>query len=52
MLKSVEDKNRYCSACFTNIYPTELIPDKKQKSLFGETDASTDAVIAKRVEDE
>jgi amidophosphoribosyltransferase len=53
MLKSVDDKNRYCSACFTNIYPTELVPDNKQGSLFGDIkDSSSDAVIAKRVEDE
>jgi amidophosphoribosyltransferase len=53
MMKSVDDKNRYCSACFTNIYPTELAQSNKQGSLFGETtDSSSDAVITKRVEDE
>ncbi len=48
MLKSVEDKGRYCSACFTNVYPTELVPDKKQKSLFEGSDSYSDPVIAKR----
>jgi amidophosphoribosyltransferase len=48
VLKAVEDRKRYCSACFTNNYPTELVPDNKQKSLFRETDFSTESIVAKR----
>jgi amidophosphoribosyltransferase len=35
VLKSVEDKNNYCSACFTNRYPTSEYNDERQKELFG-----------------
>jgi amidophosphoribosyltransferase len=38
VLQSVEDNKRYCSACFTNIYPTDVASDpavfEKQRSLF------------------
>jgi amidophosphoribosyltransferase len=36
VLKSVEDKKTYCTACFTNRYPTEIVIDEKQRSLFPE----------------
>ncbi|HTY61110.1 MAG TPA: amidophosphoribosyltransferase [Acidobacteriota bacterium] len=36
VLKSVEDKKQYCTACFTDKYPTEVVVDDKQKSLFPE----------------
>jgi amidophosphoribosyltransferase len=35
LMESVEDKNCYCSACFTDRYPTEVIHEEKQKELFG-----------------
>jgi amidophosphoribosyltransferase len=34
VLRSVEDKNQYCTACFTDKYPTEVVRDEKQRSLF------------------
>jgi amidophosphoribosyltransferase len=34
MLRSVGDKTEFCSACFTNRYPTEINSDDRQKSLF------------------
>jgi amidophosphoribosyltransferase len=34
VLRSVEDKNQYCTACFTDRYPTEVVRDEKQRSLF------------------
>jgi amidophosphoribosyltransferase len=41
-LKSVEDKNRFCSACFTGCYPTDIVDDLdcegKQRSLFDKDD--------------
>ena len=37
-LSAVDDRERYCSACFTNNYPTEVIPLEKQKSLFMDND--------------
>jgi amidophosphoribosyltransferase len=49
MFKSVDDRNRYCSACFTNIYPTELSREIKQRNLFGEkTDSSAGGINTKR----
>jgi amidophosphoribosyltransferase len=48
VLKSVEDNKRYCAACFNDHYPTELVPENKQKSLFADTDFSSEAVVAKR----
>jgi amidophosphoribosyltransferase len=41
-LKSVEDKKQYCTACFSNIYPTNISHDEKQRNLFPEQDQSTD----------
>ena len=35
-LRAVDDRNRYCSACFTNNYPTEVTPLEKQRSLFAD----------------
>jgi amidophosphoribosyltransferase len=35
MLESVEDNNRFCSACFTDTYPMEVIHEERQKELFG-----------------
>jgi amidophosphoribosyltransferase len=35
VLKSVEDNRQYCTACFTDLYPTDVIYEEKQKSLFG-----------------
>jgi amidophosphoribosyltransferase len=35
MMESVEDNNRFCSACFTDIYPTEVLHEERQKELFG-----------------
>jgi amidophosphoribosyltransferase len=34
VLKSVEDKKKYCSACFTDRYPTEVVYDDRQRKLF------------------
>ena len=34
VLKSVEDKKQYCTACFTDKYPTEISADDRQKSFF------------------
>jgi amidophosphoribosyltransferase len=34
VLKSVEDNNNFCSACFTNQYPTDVVNDDRQQSLF------------------
>ena len=33
-LRAVDDRNQYCSACFTDKYPTEVIPLERQKNLF------------------
>ncbi len=42
VMRAVEDNKRYCSACFTNNYPTDVAGDpavfEKQKSLFGKND--------------
>jgi amidophosphoribosyltransferase len=37
-LRAVDDRKRYCSACFTGNYPTDVIPIERQKSLFGAVD--------------
>jgi len=37
-LRSVEDKKQFCSACFTDIYPTDVVFDDKQRKLFDDTD--------------
>jgi amidophosphoribosyltransferase len=34
VLKSVEDKQQYCTACFTDKYPTDIGDDEKQGNLF------------------
>jgi amidophosphoribosyltransferase len=34
VLKSVEDRKHYCTACFTDNYPTEITIDDRQKKLF------------------
>ena len=40
-MHAVDSRDRYCSACFTGIYPTEVIPIDKQKRLFsGEEDGN------------
>jgi amidophosphoribosyltransferase len=36
VLKAVGDKNQYCSACFTDHYPTEVASIERQRSLFGD----------------
>jgi len=38
LLKSVEAKSQYCSACFTESYPTDVVFDDKQRKLFDDTD--------------
>jgi amidophosphoribosyltransferase len=35
LLKSVEAGEKFCSACFTDLYPTEVVPRERQKELFG-----------------
>jgi amidophosphoribosyltransferase len=35
MLDSVADSGCFCSACFTNSYPTDVFHEEKQKELFG-----------------
>ncbi len=37
MLRSVGDDGRYCSACFTDRYPTDVIHEERQKELFGKS---------------
>jgi amidophosphoribosyltransferase len=39
VLRSVDDRNRYCSACFTNRYPTDIVVEERQRSLFDKEDA-------------
>lgn len=34
LLKSVEDKRQYCTACFTDNYPTEIAVEDRQGNLF------------------
>ena len=34
-LRAVDDRDRYCSACFSDIYPTEVISPDNQRILFG-----------------
>ena len=38
-LLAVDDGNRYCSACFTDNYPTEVVPLERQKSLFADDES-------------
>ena len=44
VLRAVEDNKRYCSACFTNKYPTAVVSDpaveERQISLFGSPEDS------------
>ena len=40
VLQSVEDKKQYCSACFSDQYPTDVARDDRQRSLFDNTDES------------
>jgi amidophosphoribosyltransferase len=42
VLKSVEDNNQYCNACFSDNYPTKIANDEKQRSLFPEQDQIPD----------
>ncbi|MBP1596761.1 MAG: amidophosphoribosyltransferase [Acidobacteria bacterium] len=35
LLRSVGEGDRYCSACFTNRYPTDVVQQDRQKELFG-----------------
>ncbi len=35
LLKSVGDGERFCSACFTDRYPTDVVQEERQKELFG-----------------
>jgi amidophosphoribosyltransferase len=43
VLKSVEDRNQYCNACFSDNYPTNIATnDEKQRSLFPEQDQGPD----------
>jgi len=37
MFRSVEANGRYCSACFTDRYPTDVVHEEKQKELFGKS---------------
>ncbi len=37
MLDSVGDDGRFCSACFTDSYPTEVVHEERQKELFGKS---------------
>jgi amidophosphoribosyltransferase len=43
VLKSVEDKNQYCTACFSDIYPTNIAnnSEDRQRKLFPERDPSS-----------
>jgi amidophosphoribosyltransferase len=34
VMRSVDDKKQYCSACFTDHYPTDITNDDRQRSLF------------------
>ena len=34
VLRSVEDKKQFCSACFTDHYPTDVVNDDRQRNLF------------------
>ncbi len=35
LLKSVGEGERYCTACFTDRYPTDVAQEERQKELFG-----------------
>jgi amidophosphoribosyltransferase len=34
LMKAVEDNGRFCSACFTDVYPTDIVREDRQKELF------------------
>ena len=34
LLKAVDDRGRFCSACFTDRYPTDVTHKERQKELF------------------
>jgi amidophosphoribosyltransferase len=34
VMRSVDDKKQYCSACFTDYYPTDIANDDRQRNLF------------------
>jgi amidophosphoribosyltransferase len=36
VLRAVEDRKNYCTACFSDNYPTEITADDKQGNLFSE----------------
>jgi amidophosphoribosyltransferase len=40
MLEAVAHEDRYCSACFSGRYPTEVVHEEKQKELFGREELS------------
>ena len=40
VLRAAEDKKQYCSACFTDRYPTDISSDEKQRNLFGRDEDS------------
>jgi len=46
VLQAVGDSKQYCSACFTDKYPTDIVNDpaayEQQRSLFGREDAQID----------
>ncbi len=37
LLESVGNGGNFCSACFTGRYPTEVVPEDRQKELFGKS---------------
>jgi amidophosphoribosyltransferase len=37
LLKAVADEGRFCSACFTDRYPTDVAHEERQKELFGKS---------------
>jgi amidophosphoribosyltransferase len=52
VLTAVEDKKRYCSACFTGNYPIEFVQDNKQKTLFSrETELFSEVTTMKTKSD-
>jgi amidophosphoribosyltransferase len=44
VLRSVEDKRNFCVACFTDHYPTDVVVDERQRSLFDKSDDSISGV--------
>jgi amidophosphoribosyltransferase len=37
LMRAVEDREHFCSACFTDRYPTDVSHDGRQKELFGKS---------------